>query len=122
MDETSSVTDLSDGVERAYRAQAEQLWRALVLFCGDREVASDAVSEAFAQAISRGTAVDHADSKGHGGTADEEIEGSDLWKSLGLPQSSWMLATDDEPPEFSPSVPSWRNSAGMSAMANTTEA
>jgi hypothetical protein len=45
------------------------------------------------------TTLDHADSKGHGETADEEIEGSDLWKFLGLPQSSWMLATDDEPPE-----------------------
>jgi hypothetical protein len=45
------------------------------------------------------TTLDHADSKGHGETADEEIVGSDLWKFLGLPQSSWMLATDDEPPE-----------------------
>ena len=61
MDETSSVTDLSDGVERTYRAQAEQLWRALVLFCGDREVASDAVSEAFAQAIARGSAINDLD-------------------------------------------------------------
>ena len=61
MDETSSVTNLSDSVERTYRAQAEQLWRALVLFCGDREVASDAVSEAFAQAISRGSAIDDLD-------------------------------------------------------------
>jgi hypothetical protein len=45
------------------------------------------------------TTLDHADSKGHGETADEEIEGSDLWKFLGLPQSSWMLSTDDESPE-----------------------
>jgi RNA polymerase sigma factor (sigma-70 family) len=58
MDEISSVTDLSDGVERTYRAQAERLWRALVLFCGDREIASDAVSEAFAQVIARGSAID----------------------------------------------------------------
>ena len=45
------------------------------------------------------TTLDHADSMGHAETADEEIEGSDLWKFLGLPQSSWMLATDDEPPQ-----------------------
>ena len=45
------------------------------------------------------TTLDHADSKGHGETADEEIEGSDLWKFLGLPQSSWVLARGDDPPE-----------------------
>ena len=57
MDDMSSVTNLADGVERTYLAQAERLWRALVLFCGDPEVASDAVSEAFAQAIARGDAI-----------------------------------------------------------------
>lgn len=61
MEETSGVTDLTDPVERTYRAQAERLWRALVLFCGDQEVASDAVSEAFAQAIARGSAIEDLD-------------------------------------------------------------
>jgi len=57
MEETASVADHTDDVERTYRVQAERLWHALVLFCGDPEVASDAVSEAFAQAIARGPAV-----------------------------------------------------------------
>jgi RNA polymerase sigma-70 factor (ECF subfamily) len=57
VDETEVVTDVDDGIERAYEAQAESLWRALVLFTGDVDVASDAVSEAFAQAIARGTAI-----------------------------------------------------------------
>ena len=57
MDETASVTDARDAVERAYDLHAERLWRALVLFCGDREVANDAVSEAFAQAIARGSGI-----------------------------------------------------------------
>jgi len=61
MDETSSVTDLTDDVERSYREHAERLWRALVLFCGDREIASDAVSEAFAQAIARGPEIENVD-------------------------------------------------------------
>ena len=61
MDETSGVTDLTDDVERSYREHAEQLWRALVLFCGDREIANDAVSEAFAQAIARGSAIENVD-------------------------------------------------------------
>ena len=42
------------GLERLYREDGARLWRALVAFSGDREVASDAVAEAFAQAIGRG--------------------------------------------------------------------
>lgn len=43
--------------EAVYRAEAPKLWRALVLQTGSREVASDAVAEAFAQGIARGDAV-----------------------------------------------------------------
>ena len=42
------------GLERVYREQGERLWRAVFLFSGDREIASDAVAEAFAQALRRG--------------------------------------------------------------------
>jgi RNA polymerase sigma-70 factor (ECF subfamily) len=42
------------GLERLYREDGARLWRALVGFSGDREVASDAVAEAFAQALGRG--------------------------------------------------------------------
>jgi RNA polymerase sigma factor (sigma-70 family) len=38
-------------VEDAFTAMAPRLWRALLLYSGDRQVANDAVSEAFAQAI-----------------------------------------------------------------------
>lgn len=55
------MADLTDAVERTYRAQAERLWHALVLFCGDREVANDAVSEAFAQAVARGSGIEDVD-------------------------------------------------------------
>jgi DNA-directed RNA polymerase specialized sigma24 family protein len=41
------------GLEQLYRDDGARLWRALVAFSGDREVASDAVAEAFAQAIGR---------------------------------------------------------------------
>jgi RNA polymerase sigma-70 factor, ECF subfamily len=34
-------------VERLYREQAGRLWRSLVAYCGDREMAADAVAEAF---------------------------------------------------------------------------
>jgi len=37
-----------------YLAESDALWRALVLQTGSREIASDAVAEAFAQAIARG--------------------------------------------------------------------
>jgi RNA polymerase sigma-70 factor (ECF subfamily) len=38
--------------EETFRAMAPRLWRALFLYSGDGDVASDAVSEAFSQAMS----------------------------------------------------------------------
>ncbi len=52
----SRVKEISS-VERCYREQGERLWRALLLFGNDREVASDSVAEAFAQAIRRGAEI-----------------------------------------------------------------
>lgn len=45
------------GVEELYRADGDRLWRAIVGFSGDREVADDAVAEAFAQLLRRGDEV-----------------------------------------------------------------
>ena len=42
-----------------YRGRAAQRGRALLAYSGDPEVASDAVAEAFAQALRRGTAIRH---------------------------------------------------------------
>lgn len=44
-------------LENVYRAHGDRLWRAVVAYTGDREVASDAVAEAFAQAVRRGDAI-----------------------------------------------------------------
>ena len=41
-------------LEELYRQHGDRLWRAVLAFAGDREVASDAVAEAFAQALRRG--------------------------------------------------------------------
>jgi RNA polymerase sigma-70 factor, ECF subfamily len=41
-------------LEGLYREHGNRLWWALVAFSGDREIASDAESEAFAQALRRG--------------------------------------------------------------------
>lgn len=38
-------------VEELYRAEAEKLWRAIVGYSGSREIADDAVAEAFARAL-----------------------------------------------------------------------
>jgi RNA polymerase sigma-70 factor (ECF subfamily) len=49
---SSTVTDPTmTALERLYRDDGPRLERALILFAGDRDVASDAVAEAFAQAI-----------------------------------------------------------------------
>jgi RNA polymerase sigma-70 factor (ECF subfamily) len=49
--------DRRDELERLYRDQRGRMWQAVFAFAGDREVASDAVAEAFAQALKRGEAI-----------------------------------------------------------------
>jgi RNA polymerase sigma-70 factor (ECF subfamily) len=46
-----------EGLEGLYRRDGARLWRAVMMYTGDREVASDAVAEAFAQALQRGEAI-----------------------------------------------------------------
>lgn len=41
-------------IERIYREHGPRLWRSLTAFAGDPDIASDAVAEAFAQALRRG--------------------------------------------------------------------
>ena len=45
-------------IERLFAREGERLWRALVAYSGSRDIASDAVAEAFAQALGRGSALD----------------------------------------------------------------
>ena len=44
-------------LERLYREHGARLWKAVLAFAGDREVANDAVAEAFAQLLRRGAEV-----------------------------------------------------------------
>ena len=44
-------------VEALYRAEGAKLWRSICGFAGSRTVADDAVAEAFAQLLRRGSAV-----------------------------------------------------------------
>jgi RNA polymerase sigma-70 factor (ECF subfamily) len=48
-------------LERVYREHGDRLWRAVLAFAGDPEVASDAVAEAFAQALRRGDEIREPD-------------------------------------------------------------
>lgn len=57
MVQTSSEVGLLGDLESIFRSEAPRMWRALLAFTGDGEVASDAVAEAFAQAIHRGDSV-----------------------------------------------------------------
>ena len=50
MSEVRTTTEL----ERLYRERGDRMWRSLYAFSGDPDVASDAVAEAFAQALRRG--------------------------------------------------------------------
>jgi RNA polymerase sigma-70 factor (ECF subfamily) len=57
----ATVAEPRDVVERVWRDQGPKLWRSLVAFGGDPELASDAMAEAFAQALGRGTDVKEPD-------------------------------------------------------------
>lgn len=46
-----------DTVEAIYRRDGQRMWRAVLLYGGDPDVAEDAVAEAFAQLLRRGTGV-----------------------------------------------------------------
>jgi RNA polymerase sigma factor (sigma-70 family) len=47
------VSSSKDQAEHVYQTEHEKLWRSLVGFCSSRDLADDAVSEAFAQLIVR---------------------------------------------------------------------
>jgi RNA polymerase sigma-70 factor, ECF subfamily len=52
------LTQRSD-LESAYRSDGRRLWRSLMAYCGDRDVADEAVAEAYAQALRRGRELRH---------------------------------------------------------------
>jgi RNA polymerase sigma factor (sigma-70 family) len=60
MQDATVAIDQGLRFEAVYREHGEHLWRSVLLFSGDREVASDAVAEAFAQGIRRGEHVESA--------------------------------------------------------------
>ena len=57
MDTTAAIVDETSRVETLYRADAGRLWRAVYAYAGDPDIATDAVAEAYAQVLHRGSAV-----------------------------------------------------------------
>jgi RNA polymerase sigma-70 factor (ECF subfamily) len=57
MDTAMALVDWSQSVEALYRQDADRLWRAVYAFAGDRDIASEAVADAYAQALRRGPVV-----------------------------------------------------------------
>lgn len=57
MDEAVGAIGWQQSVEAVYRADGDRLWRALLAFAGDPDIASESVAEAYAQALRRGPAV-----------------------------------------------------------------
>src|SRR5437016_903783 len=90
-----------DAVGVLYRCHRERLWRALVAFTADREVASDATAEAFAQLLRRGAAV--RDPASWVWRAAFRIAAGELkarrehWRSLQLPTAT---AHQEDPESF----------------------
>jgi RNA polymerase sigma factor (sigma-70 family) len=47
-----------EAADRAFRQHGPKLWRSLLAFTGDPDLASDSMAEAYAQLLARGTAVE----------------------------------------------------------------
>ncbi|MEN8239609.1 MAG: RNA polymerase sigma factor [Actinomycetota bacterium] len=60
-DRVTELVSSDDRVEVAYRNHSTQMWRALLAYSGDPDIASDAVAEAFAQALRRNGAIRYVD-------------------------------------------------------------
>ena len=76
-----------DRVEAVYRSVHPRLWRSLLSYTGDAELASDAEAEAFAQALGRGDAVGNV--------------GAWVWRSA-FQIASGLLATRSRPDDVRP--------------------
>lgn len=61
VDESPAGVRRGEELERLYREKGGRMWRAVFAFAGDPEVASDALLEAFAQALRRGEAIHDAE-------------------------------------------------------------
>lgn len=57
MESAVAVMDTPRDIEALYREEADRLWRAVYAFARDLEIANDAVAEAYAQVLRRGSAV-----------------------------------------------------------------
>jgi RNA polymerase sigma-70 factor, ECF subfamily len=57
MESVVPIVETERSVEALYRADADRLWRAIYAFAADTDIASDAVAEAYAQVLHRGSAV-----------------------------------------------------------------
>ncbi|HEX2025112.1 MAG TPA: sigma-70 family RNA polymerase sigma factor [Actinomycetota bacterium] len=57
MDVRADVVTEQGRIEALYRSDGNRLWRAVLMYTGDRDVADDAVAEGFAQALRRGEAL-----------------------------------------------------------------
>jgi RNA polymerase sigma-70 factor (ECF subfamily) len=53
----AATASTTQQLEAVYRQEGDRLWRALVAFSGDPDHASDAMAEAFAHAMRRGSAI-----------------------------------------------------------------
>ena len=89
-------------LEAVYRDEGDRLWRAVFAFARNREIASDAVAEAFAQCIRRGDAVQSPRDwvwKAAFRIAAGELQERGRWRSLDVsadaaieaPEAPWEL-------------------------------
>ena len=89
-------------LESVYREQSGRLYRSLLLYVGNPEIAADAVAEAFAQALARGDGIVEPDRwiwKAAFNTAARELAHRRRTTSAAVPEVSYEIP--DTPVELS---------------------
>lgn len=92
------MTSRSDNVEASFRGR-ERLWRALFAFTRDRQIAEDALAEAYAQVLRRGTAVSDVDAWVWSAAfkiASAELKDRGRWAGSELPEVAADLPSADD--------------------------
>ena len=91
-----------DPWERLYRLESPRLWRSLLAFSGNRDIASDAMAEAFVQAMARGAEI--RDARAWIWTSAFKIAGGYLQQRAAVMNEADVAATTYEMPEPMPQL------------------
>jgi DNA-directed RNA polymerase specialized sigma24 family protein len=124
VDHVPAGVSRTDRIERLYRERGDRIWRVVLAFSTDPEVASDAVTEALAQVLRRGDEVRdperwiwRAAFRIAAGKLKERRRSGEVVAAAGRPH---LIPVGFEPSPTAATMGSWAVPSGASASACST--